>query len=290
MTFGKAIKSGFLNYATFKGRASRSEYWFWILFLVIASISITVLEAAAGIYNATVIFYLATLLPGISILVRRLHDVNRSGWWYWLVLTGVGGFVLLYWLIKKSDDGENSYGLPIISKIVDNDLENPREKNTSEKQQPTFGESVSEVPGQEDFSKVKTPGNTIALDQNELENFPPNQELGVEGVSENDSQNDPLSSAPDNQDIKPKPKFPLDYRVKSDEDIDDLHFAQKFQDLDQVFTIFKKLGLKITECAEGYKITDRDNLEYLLGTKKDVFDLAKQIAWEANLHSKGKPL
>ena len=41
-----------------------------------------------------------------------------------------------------------------------------------------------------------------------------------------------------------KPKFSLEYRVKSDEDIDDLHFAQKFQDLDQVFTIFKKLGLK----------------------------------------------
>jgi uncharacterized membrane protein YhaH (DUF805 family) len=290
MTFGKAIKSGFLNYATFKGRASRSEYWFWALFLVIASISITILEAAAGIYNVAVIFYLATFLPGISVLVRRLHDVNRAGWWYWLVLTGVGAFVLLYWLTKKSDDGENSYGLPTVSKIVGNDLENQREKNTSEKQQPTFGESVSEVQGQEDFSKVKTPENAIALDQNELENLPPNPELDVEDVSENDGQNDPLGSAPDNQDIEPKPKFSLDYRVKSDEDIDDLHFAQKFQDLDQVFVIFKTLGLNITECTEGYKITDKDNLEYLLGTKKDVFDLAKQIAWEANLHSKGKPV
>jgi uncharacterized membrane protein YhaH (DUF805 family) len=290
MTFGKAIKSGFLNYATFKGRASRSEYWFWTLFLVIASISITGLEVAAGIYNVTVIFYLATFLPGISVLVRRLHDVNRAGWWYWLVLTGVGAFVLLYWLTKKSDDGENSYGLPTVSKIVDNGFEDSGEKNTSEKQQPTFEKSISEVQGQEDFSQAKTPESAIVLDQNELENLPPNPELDVEDVSENDGQNDLLGSAPDNQDIEPKPKFSLEYRVKSDEDIDDLHFAQKFQDLDQVFTIFKKLGLNITDCAEGYKITDKDNLEYLLGTKKDVFDLAQQIAWEANLYSKGKPL
>lgn len=122
------------------------------------------------------------------------------------------------------------------------------------------------------------------------ENLPSNPELAVEDVSENDGQNDPLGIAPDNQDIEPNPKFSLEYRVKSDEDIDDLHFAQKFQDLDQVFTIFRKLGLNVTDCAEGYKIIDKDNLEYLLSTKKDAFDLAQQIAWEANLYSKGKSL
>lgn len=290
MTFGEAIKSSFRKYATFKGRSSRSELWYWALFLVIANVSIAILEAATGYSAISLLFTLATFLPCIAVLVRRLHDVNRSGWWYWLVLTVVGAFLLLYWLIKKSDDGENSYGLPTISRMVDDNLRDPIKKNTNEKRQPKLGESISEVQAQEDFSKAETPGNAIVLDQTESENLPPISELAVENVSENDGQNDPLGIAPDNQDIEPKPKFSLEYRVKSDEDIDDLHFAQKFQDLDQVFTIFKKLGLNVTDCADGYKIIDKDNLKYLLSTRKDVFDLAQQIAWEANLYSKGKSL
>ena len=58
------------------------------------------------------IFQLALFLPHIAVTTRRLHDIDRSGWWQLIVLTGIGFFVLLYWLIKAGDEGENEYGYP----------------------------------------------------------------------------------------------------------------------------------------------------------------------------------
>ena len=111
MNFGEAISSGFSNYATFKGRASRSEYWYWTLFVTLTSIVLQVLDIAMGALVLNSIFSLATLLPGIAVTVRRLHDVNKSGWWLLLVLTVIGIFVIFYWMVKKSDYGENDYTL-----------------------------------------------------------------------------------------------------------------------------------------------------------------------------------
>jgi uncharacterized membrane protein YhaH (DUF805 family) len=59
---------------------------------------------------ALAIVNLALFLPSISSLVRRLHDINRSGYWYWILLTIVGIPILIYWLCKKSDPIENDYG------------------------------------------------------------------------------------------------------------------------------------------------------------------------------------
>ena len=114
MTFTGAIKSGFNNYVTFKGRASRSEFWYWTLFLVLLSMCTTLIDIAAFFSSAWAptgtITTIITLLPSYAMSVRRLHDVNRSGWWNLIALTGIGIFVLLYWTIKNSDQAENSYG------------------------------------------------------------------------------------------------------------------------------------------------------------------------------------
>ena len=109
MKFGEAISSGFSNYVTFKGRASRSEYWYWTLFVTLASTILQILDGVLGSLVLNTIFSLATLLPGIAVAVRRLHDVNKSGWWLLLGLTVIGIFVILYWMVKKSDYGENHY-------------------------------------------------------------------------------------------------------------------------------------------------------------------------------------
>jgi uncharacterized membrane protein YhaH (DUF805 family) len=114
VTFTGAIKSGFNKYVTFKGRASRSEYWYWTLFVVLLSICTQLFDVAAfpqSVWSPTnTIFAIITLLPGWAVSVRRLHDVNRSGWWLLIVLTVIGAFVILYWVIKNSDQGKNSYG------------------------------------------------------------------------------------------------------------------------------------------------------------------------------------
>lgn len=89
MSFVNAIKSGFRNYVTFKGRASRSEFWWWTLFAVLV-------QSATSIIDDTVnsIASLALLLPGIAVNVRRLHDTNRRGTWLiWPLITLVVGIV-----------------------------------------------------------------------------------------------------------------------------------------------------------------------------------------------------
>lgn len=76
MSFVAAIQSGFRNYAKFRGRATRSEYWWFFLFTVLAqSVASSIDE------NFGNIFGLAVFLPGLAVHVRRMHDTDRSGWW-----------------------------------------------------------------------------------------------------------------------------------------------------------------------------------------------------------------
>jgi uncharacterized membrane protein YhaH (DUF805 family) len=89
LSFVDAIKSGFRNYVTFRGRASRSEFWWWTLFAVLV-------QSATSIIDDTVnsIASLALLLPGIAVNVRRLHDTNRRGTWLiWPLITLVVGII-----------------------------------------------------------------------------------------------------------------------------------------------------------------------------------------------------
>ncbi|MCP5074660.1 MAG: DUF805 domain-containing protein [Rhodobacteraceae bacterium] len=113
MDFSSAIKSGFANYVNWNGRASRSEYWYWVLFVVIVSIVLSVVDSVMGVGDIGLLsplFSLAIFLPSLFLAVRRLHDTDHSGWWYLIILTGIGAFLLLYWFIIKGSDGENRFG------------------------------------------------------------------------------------------------------------------------------------------------------------------------------------
>lgn len=115
MEFNEAYKTCLLNkYAAFSGRASRSEYWYFFLFLVLLAIVTSIIDAAIFPGNELMptysIFSLLTIIPSISAAARRLHDVDRSGWWQLLYFTIIGSLVVLYWLIKKGDAGDNKYG------------------------------------------------------------------------------------------------------------------------------------------------------------------------------------
>ncbi|HEX5213481.1 MAG TPA: DUF805 domain-containing protein [Pseudolabrys sp.] len=117
MNFGEAIKSGFSNYVNFSGRAPRSEYWFWTLFAVIISIVANIIDSLTGTIGIAgsvgivgLVISLALLLPGIAVSVRRLHDLDRTGWWLLIILTGIGAIVLLIWDCIKGTSGPNRFG------------------------------------------------------------------------------------------------------------------------------------------------------------------------------------
>jgi uncharacterized membrane protein YhaH (DUF805 family) len=110
MSFGEAIASGFSNYVNFSGRACRSEFWFWVLFAVIVAIVSNIVDALIGIPALSVITGLGLLLPGIAVSIRRLHDLDRTGWWYLLIFTGIGAILLIIWDCMKGTTGPNTYG------------------------------------------------------------------------------------------------------------------------------------------------------------------------------------
>jgi len=111
MGFGEAIQTGFSKYVNFSDRAIRSEYWYWVLFVVIIAIVTGVIDNVTGIPITNPIFALATLLPGIAVSVRRLHDMDRSGWWVLLGLIPlIGGIILIVWFCMRGTVGVNRYG------------------------------------------------------------------------------------------------------------------------------------------------------------------------------------
>jgi uncharacterized membrane protein YhaH (DUF805 family) len=150
VSFPQAVRLGFKNYFKFSGRSTRAEYWWWLLFTVLAGIVLNVLTITGTMGMVGFLFELATLVPSFALGARRLHDINRTGWWLlWflgsfpmaaigggillvsfflldnlLILTVLGfamaiGFgilgiigviVLIVWAIKQGDEGLNKYG------------------------------------------------------------------------------------------------------------------------------------------------------------------------------------
>lgn len=102
------------NYATFRGRARRKEFWMFVLVHMITVFALVGLYAATEeqtFYYAYVLYFLGTLLPTIAAMVRRLHDTNRSGGWYFInFIPIIGGFWLLALLSTAGDRNANMYG------------------------------------------------------------------------------------------------------------------------------------------------------------------------------------
>jgi len=105
MGFFASIGSCFSKYTTFRGRAQRSEFWYFVLFLCLLALP----AALLGPFGA--FLFLPVLLPAISVEVRRLHDIDRSGWWVWLcLLPPINLVVKLIWWTRKGTDGANRFG------------------------------------------------------------------------------------------------------------------------------------------------------------------------------------
>lgn len=123
MGFVEAVKTFWSHYATFRGRSRRSEYWFIQLFLVITNLLVAAIDFAlmdgdverfianggGGIVG--LVWILVTIVPALAVLVRRLHDTSKSGWWALMILLPVAGaIVLLVFTVMDSDPGENQFG------------------------------------------------------------------------------------------------------------------------------------------------------------------------------------
>lgn len=106
------------KYAVFQGRAQRSEYWYFALFYLLISIIAGVIDALTGTFDESsgiglmgVIVTLALLIPSLSVSVRRLHDIGRTGWWLLIGLVPIIGIiVLIVFAATDSAAGENEYG------------------------------------------------------------------------------------------------------------------------------------------------------------------------------------
>lgn len=120
----EAVKTVFRKYAVFSGRAARSEYWWWVLFVAIVSIVTQIIDGAvlapilgfqafaedAG-QPLTFVFLLGVLLPGLAVSVRRLHDIDRSGWWLLVVFVPlIGVLLLIYWFVQVGIASANQFG------------------------------------------------------------------------------------------------------------------------------------------------------------------------------------
>ncbi|MCL1927136.1 MAG: DUF805 domain-containing protein [Syntrophorhabdaceae bacterium] len=104
------------RYADFSGRSRRSEFWYAWLFMMITAIILTVIDSfvivsVLGFPLLTILFWLASIVPSIAIVFRRLHDIGKSAWWIFIGLVPVvGGFIVLYYYVKDSQPGSNQYG------------------------------------------------------------------------------------------------------------------------------------------------------------------------------------
>lgn len=119
MDFQTSIKTCLNKYAVFSGRASRSEFWFFILFGILGGIIAAIIDTMILGYPyeengpINLIFSVALIIPSISVTARRLHDINRSGWWQLLWFTIIGGILLIIWHATEGEKKKNKFGQSI---------------------------------------------------------------------------------------------------------------------------------------------------------------------------------
>jgi uncharacterized membrane protein YhaH (DUF805 family) len=108
--FGEAISEGFRNIVTFSGRASRSAFWWFALGAIIIDIVIAIVARAAHVVVLQYVVEVIVALVSLSLAVRRLHDTNRTGWWWLLgIIPIIGGIILLVFYCLPGTPGPNRY-------------------------------------------------------------------------------------------------------------------------------------------------------------------------------------
>lgn len=126
MSFVNAIKSGYKDYLNFSGRTSRSGFWyFWLFQIVVGYIvgrisggfEVTYVDGIASVsYQGgllAAVWSLANIIPNLSVATRRLHDIDKSGWWQLLVcIPVIGWIILLIWTVRAGTPGDNRFGAP----------------------------------------------------------------------------------------------------------------------------------------------------------------------------------
>ncbi len=117
MDFTTAVRTCLQKYATFSGRAQRSEFWWFAVFNIVGSMVLGIVDAILFGWASddpqflNAIWSLALFLPSISVAVRRLHDTGRSGWWWWIILIPlIGWIILIVWYATMGTDGPNRFG------------------------------------------------------------------------------------------------------------------------------------------------------------------------------------
>ena len=124
MSFTEAIKTVLSKYATFSGRAARPEFWWWTLFAFLLGVGTGLVDHLVIVPRLdlvpfsedspeilSIIVSLGILLPGLAVSVRRLHDIDRSGWWLLVILIPlIGALMLIYWGVQRGTDGPNRFG------------------------------------------------------------------------------------------------------------------------------------------------------------------------------------
>ena len=119
MDFQTSIKTCFNKFAVFSGRASRSEFWFFVLFGFLGGIIAIIIDVMILGYPyeengpINLIFSVALIIPSIAVAARRLHDINKTGWWQLLWITIIGGILLIIWHATEGENKKNKFGPPI---------------------------------------------------------------------------------------------------------------------------------------------------------------------------------
>jgi len=100
MTFAESIRTCFRKYADFNGRATRPEFWWWVLFVIVVGIVLgSINERLAQLFS------LAMILPNIAVTARRLHDIDRSGWWQLVgLIPFIGWIIVVYWCAQPGKE------------------------------------------------------------------------------------------------------------------------------------------------------------------------------------------
>jgi uncharacterized membrane protein YhaH (DUF805 family) len=110
VSFTEAVAQAFSKYFVFGGRASRPAYWWFALFQILATLAASVIDVALDTYVTYLIVAVVLFIPGLSVLVRRLHDAGHSGWWVLILFLPLIGLIVMLVFTLQASDAPNQWG------------------------------------------------------------------------------------------------------------------------------------------------------------------------------------